>query len=213
VPGAVTVLYENADPFRMREPGGTLDTSDAVYEAIDDRRVRVTGSRFETADPYTLKLEGSAIVGHQALSLSGIRDPYILANIALWRETLVDYITDGIGRVLNIDPDRFHLELRCYGWNAILGDLDPDDAVPREVGAMLIVTADDQATANKIAKYANPYMLHMPLPDQAHLPSFAFMSSPAEIERGAIYEFLLQHSVAVDTPHELIRTSMKEFGR
>ena len=115
--------------------------------------------------------------------------------------------------MLNVDLDRFHLELRCYGWNAVLGDLDPDDSVPREVGAMLIVTADEQEIATKIAKYANPYMLHMPLPGQADLPSFAFMSSPAEIERGAIYEFVLQHSVAVDNPSELIRTSTKEIGR
>ncbi|MEY2523394.1 MAG: hypothetical protein QOJ66_1959, partial [Ilumatobacteraceae bacterium] len=147
---AAHMLYENSDPFRMREPGGTLDTSDAVYEALDDRRVRVTGSRFEVADQYTLKLEGSAVAGYQALSLTGIRDQHILANIATWRDTLVDYITDGVGRVLDINPDRFHLELRCYGWNAVLGDLDPDDSVPREVGAMLIVTAHDQATATKI---------------------------------------------------------------
>ena len=49
---AAHMLYENSDPFRMREPGGTLDTSDAVYEALDARRVRVTGSRFEAADQY-----------------------------------------------------------------------------------------------------------------------------------------------------------------
>ena len=210
---AAHMLYENVDPFRMREPAARSIRPTRVYEALDDRRVRVTGSRFNSADVYTLKLEGSAIAGYQTLSLCGIRDPHILANIATWRDTLVDFVTDGIGRVLDIAPDRFHLELRCYGWNAVLGDLDPDDTMPREVGAMLIVTADDQPIATKIAKYANPYLLHMPLPGQTDLPSFAFMSSPAEIERGAIYEFLLQHSVAVDSPSELIRTTMKEVGR
>ena len=32
------------------------------------------------------------------------------------------------------------------------------------------------------------------------------MSSPAEIERGAMYEFVLNHSVEVDRPDELFRT-------
>lgn len=44
-----------------------------------------------------------------------------------------------------------------------------------------------------------------------HMPSFAFMSSPAETPRGAIYEFVLQHAVELDTPHELVRTEMSEL--
>ena len=77
----------------------------------------------------------------------------------------------------------------------MLGDRDPDPTPPREVGAMLLVTAADQATATQVVKLANPYLLHMPLPDMEHLPSFAFMASPAEIERGPLYEFLLNHVV------------------
>jgi hypothetical protein len=38
-----------------------------------------------------------------------------------------------------------------------------------------------------VAKVANPLMLHMPLAGMDHLPSFAFLTSPAEIERGAVY--------------------------
>ncbi|HEX4539171.1 MAG TPA: acyclic terpene utilization AtuA family protein, partial [Acidimicrobiales bacterium] len=38
---AAHMLYENADPFQMREPSGTLITSSASYTAIDERRVRV----------------------------------------------------------------------------------------------------------------------------------------------------------------------------
>ena len=63
-----------------------------------------------------------------------------------------------------------------------------------------------KAVATSIAKYVNPYLLHMPLPGMTHLPSFAFMTSPAEIERGAVYEFVLNHSVEVDRPDELLHT-------
>jgi hypothetical protein len=39
-------LYENADPFELKEPSGTLRTNNARYEAISDRAVRVSGSEF-----------------------------------------------------------------------------------------------------------------------------------------------------------------------
>jgi hypothetical protein len=48
------------------------------------------------------------------------------------------------------------MDLRLYGHNAILGTLEPDLGKPREVGAMLLIRADDQATATAIAKVANP---------------------------------------------------------
>ena len=37
-------LYEQADPFTMQEPDGTLDLSHADYQAVDDRRTRVSGA-------------------------------------------------------------------------------------------------------------------------------------------------------------------------
>jgi Acyclic terpene utilisation family protein AtuA len=45
-------LYENADPFELKEPSGTLRTHNARYEAISDRAVRVSGSDF-VYDPNT----------------------------------------------------------------------------------------------------------------------------------------------------------------
>jgi hypothetical protein len=203
---AAHMLYENADPYRMREPGGTIDTTHAVYTALDDRRVRVQGSRFERAEQYTVKLEGSAIAGYQTMSFVGIRDPEILEYISEWSKTLEAFLVDGVETVLGLGPDDYSMELRYYGWNGVLGALDTDERTPREVGAVLMVTAPSQATATAIAKYANPYLLHMPLPGMTHLPSFAFMTSPPEIERGAIYEFVLNHSVAVDRPDELFHT-------
>lgn len=77
---------------------------------------------------------------------------------------------------------------------------------------MLLVTARDQQTATRVVKLANPYLLHMPLPHMEHLPSFAFMASPAEIERGPLYEFLLNHVVHLDSPTDLSRTVFTEVG-
>jgi hypothetical protein len=208
---AAHMIYENADPYVMREPSGTLDVTRAAYVALDDRRVRVTGSEF-TPQPPTIKLEGSGLVGHQSIAIAGIKDPEVLASIDVWAKSLEDFVAAKARDVLGLGEPEVHIEVRCYGWNAVLGALDADPTPPREVGAVLIVTAADQATASKVVKLANPYLLHMPLLGMDHLPSFAFMSSPAEIERGPLYEFLLQHVVAVDRPDELFRTEIREVG-
>ena len=203
---AAHMLYENADPFRMREPAGVLDTSAATYVAVDDRRVRVEGSQFEQADSHTMKLEGAAIAGYQTISLVGIRDPDVLAHIDGWLDSMRAFLADGAERVLGIDPADCDIELRCYGHDAILGQLEPERAsTPREVGVLLIATARDQVTATAIAKYANPYLLHMPLPGMRDLPSYAFAGSPAETPRGQVYEFVLQHVVELDHPCDLSR--------
>lgn len=208
---AAHMLYENADPNTMREPTGTLDVTDAVYTQLDDRRVRVTGSRFRP-EPRTMKLEGAGLVGYQSLAIAGIREPEILAQIDQWAKDLRELVAVKASTLMGLGDDDCRIEVRCYGWNAVLGDRDPDPTPPREVGAMLLVTAGDQQTATRVVKLANPYLLHMPLPHMEHLPSFAFMASPAEIERGPLYEFLLNHVVELDSPTDLSRTVATEVG-
>ena len=62
-------------PYHLEEPDGTLVTVDSVYEQIDDRRVRVSGSRFELSNRYTVKLEGVRKAGYRTVFFAGVRDP------------------------------------------------------------------------------------------------------------------------------------------
>ncbi|HEY4460839.1 MAG TPA: acyclic terpene utilization AtuA family protein [Pseudonocardiaceae bacterium] len=209
---AAHLIYENADPFRMREPSGTLDTCNARYLAIDERRVRVTGSVFEPAEQKTVKLEGAALAGYETLSLVGIRDPHILSHVDTWTATLETVLAERVGAVLCLAPNDYRIAIARYGDNAILGDLELERGTPREVLVLLKVRASTQDLATSIAKIANPLLLHLPLPGMDHLPSFAFATSPAEVERGAAYEFVLNHTVDVATPEELFRTKHSEVG-
>lgn len=209
---AAHMIYENVDPFRMREPSGTIDASDATYVALDDRRVRVEGSRFEPAQQYTVKLEGSSLAGYETVILVGIRDPQILGHLATWQSTLRMMVTDQVRRLLGLRDGDYEIQIRCYGANAVLGPLEPETAAPREVGVLFQARAADQAAATAIAKIANPLLLHLPLPGSKHLPSFAFATSPAEMERGAVYQFVLNHAVDVEAPHQLFRTVYSEVG-
>jgi acyclic terpene utilization AtuA family protein len=206
---AAHMLYETVNPYTMREPGGTIEVTDACYTAIDARTVRVEGSRFEPADQYTVKLEGAAITGYETVSFAGIRDPQILRSIDVWAEFFVKTLTGRVESVLELAAGSWGADLRLYGYNAILGDLEQAPATPAEVGVMLLVSAQDQELATAISKLANPLLLHLPLPTMTYLPSFAFATSPAHIDRGAAYEFVLNHVVDVDSPTGMFRLEME----
>ena len=209
---AAHMLYENADPFRLREPGGTLDTSEAVYTAVDDRVTRVEGSVFITAEQTTIKLEGASLGGYETVSLVGIRDPHILSHMDEWLERFGGELARRVHKHLGLEDAEYDTDLRAFGHDAVLGCLEPGGATPREVGVMFRARANDQTTATAIAKIANPLMLHLPLEGMTHLPSFAFATSPAEIERGATYEFVLQHTIDVDDETQLFRTEYQEVA-
>ncbi len=209
---AAHMLYETVNPFEMREPDGTLDVRDARYTAVDDRIVRVEGSKFHAADQYTIKLEGARITGYETMSFSAIRDPLILADLDAWAELMHTILRQRVSQTLGLADDEYAFDLRLYGYNAVLDELEPESGPPREVGVMLLVNAPDQATATAVAKVANPLMLHLPSPGMDYLPSLAFASSPAEVERGAAYEFVLNHVVDCDNPTELFRIEMETTG-
>ncbi|MFD5827410.1 acyclic terpene utilization AtuA family protein [Lentzea sp. NPDC060358] len=206
---AAHMLYETVNPFRMREPAGELDVTDATYTALDDRRVRVEGSRFHAAGQHTIKLEGARVTGYETMSFTAIRDEHILADIEAWTTFFVEVFTGRVAQTLGLDESQYSFDLRRYGYDAVLGDLDPSTAPPREIGVMLLVRAATQELATAVAKVANPLMLHLPTPDMAYLPSLAFATSPAETERGAVYEFVLQHVVDA-TPTEMFRTDHRK---
>jgi hypothetical protein len=206
---AAHMLYENANPFRLREPSGILDTTGASYRSIDARTVRVEGSRFETVDP-TIKLEGSGVAGYETISFVGIVDPRVLADLRTWIDALARMIERRTRDLIGLEPGDYEISFRCYGYDAILGPIMPSGGPPQEVGVLMRVRAPDQPTATAVARAANPVLLHLPLPGMTHMPSFAFATSPAEIERGASYQFLLNHVVQVRDPTELFRTEFED---
>ena len=214
VPDTVSahMLYENSDPFRLHEPGGILDVSRSKYESVDSRIVRVTGSVFETA-PYTMKLEGAAADGFQTIMLVGIQDPTVLASLDRFVSQMHHLLVSRVADVMQERVGNFDISLRTYGWNAVSGDLIGSPLPPpREVGLLFVATAASQEIATQIAKVCNPYFFHMPLEMGMELPSYAFPFSPSEIERGPVFEFRLNHVLAVDDPQEWVRVKTIDLG-
>jgi hypothetical protein len=206
------MLYENSDPFLLHEPGGILDVTDARYSAVDDRIVQVTGSRF-LPQPYTMKLEGAIAGAFQTIMLIGIQDRAVLAEVDRFLAQMHNHLLKRVNDTMGSRVGQFDISLRPYGWNAVSGlPMPAVSPIPTEVGLLFVATAATQELATQIAKTCNPLFFHMPLNRDTPLPSYAFPFSPAEIERGAVYEFMLNHVVHVDHPLELVRTEFVQAG-
>jgi hypothetical protein len=206
------MLYENSDPFRLIEPGGVLEVDEARYVRQDSRVTRVTGSRWRPM-PYTMKLEGAGGGAWQTIMLIGIEDPEVLADLDGFHDGLHASLTERIGRTFGGEAGDFDLSLRIYGWNAVSGrPVAAGTPPPREVGVLFVVTAATQELADRMAKACNPYFFHHPLRPGIELPSYAFPFTPAEISRGQVFEFLLNHVVEVADGHELVRTEWVDLA-
>lgn len=202
------MLYENADPFILYEPGGHLDVTDAAYRAETDG-VRVEGSVWVPSERYTVKLEGARRAGYQAVLLAVLRERRYVENAAAWAADIIAQCRAKAEARLGITD--FDVEIRLIGQNAVLGDLETRGEGAPEVGALGIVTASTPEATAEIAKMLNPYLLHHGLTPDEPMPTFAFPFSPAEIQRGEIFEFCLNHVLELSDPMEAFRLEVSEI--
>ena len=203
------MLYENSDPFILYEPGGHLDVTATQYTALDARRTRATGSKW-VPGRYTVKLEGARAAGFQTTLIAVLRDAHYVANAQAWADKLHSFLDALIAKRMGLDPASYSLDFRLIGVNSALGAMENRTGSPVEVGVLLIITAETQALAAEIGKLANPHLLHYPLTESEELPTFAFPYSPAQSDRGALYEFALNHVLELDDPMSAFRLTVTE---
>ena len=198
------MLYENADPFVLHEPGGSLHVKNATYHQIDETSVRVEGAEWQPG-PYTVKLEGSRPVGYQAVSIALLRESRYVKHARGWADDIKADCTRQVVETLTLSPDAFDIDLRLIGIDAVLGALETKNSHVHEIGVMAIAIAPTAEQVKEIAKLLNPYLLHHPLIEDEPMPTFAFPFSPAESLRGPHYEFCLYHVMTLDDPMDAFR--------
>jgi hypothetical protein len=204
-------LYENADPFRIHEPGGTLDTTNAQYVALSDRSVRVSGGRFFPADSYRVKLEGVRHAGYATSVIGGIRDPYILSELPAWLEGLSTSISIRLSQIPDVGHS-YKIRTRVYGHNGVMGVLERSEFAGHEALIIWDVIATTQALAHAVAKSVTHLAIHHPIPKwKGLITGVAVPFSPPELDRGAVYEFCINHTVATETPSSLFPTKIMDI--
>lgn len=213
---AAHTLYENADPLLLQEPGGTLDTSLAEYLQLDSNCVLVSGSQFNESTTYTVKLEGASLSGFQTVVIGGIRDPYIIRQLDSWLGAMQQQFAERVELLYagRLSPNDYDIDIKVYGRDAVMGAFEPGgNGLPHEVGILFTVTAPSQEQARNIAKFVSHAGAHFPIPEwKGIISSIAYPFSPAEVDRGAHYQFALNHVVTVQDPLELFRFEFSLAG-
>lgn len=194
-------MYENADLYQLVEPGGVLDTSEARYDAVSDRAVRVTGSKFQPA-PYTVKLEGASLAGYRSIAVAGIDDPLVLGQFPKFLETLNHSVQRKVRDSLGLEPMKYSLNWRVYGRPDAPGPaLELRQMPDHLVGIFIDVVAPTQSSASAIVTIAWHTGLHHPIPEYHGLISnFAFPMSPPGIDAGPVYRFCANHVWELQDP-------------
>ncbi|HSV81760.1 MAG TPA: acyclic terpene utilization AtuA family protein [Ramlibacter sp.] len=209
---AVQALHENASPVIRYEPGGIVDTHHCRLEALNDRRVRITGMQWQP-QPYTIKLEGARRVGYSAITFAATRDPGLIGQI----DSFLDFVRTSTAtkvQALGISADDYQLVLRAYGRDGVMGSWEPrKDALPVELALIAEVVAVTQEIASAALSLARVTLLHSDFPGRmCREGNMAFPFSPSDIERGAIYEFMLQHVVETDDPLVMFPIEYEQVG-
>ena len=205
------MLYENADPYILFEPGGYMDVTNAHYQSINSRKVRVEGGLWVSSKKYTVKLEGARVAGYQTSLLVLLRDINYVKNAIKWTEKLSIFLSKEIEQRMNLDSHEYSLNFRHIGLNAVLGDLEKNIGNPSEVGVLCIITSKTPNICTEIAKLINPFLLHFPLTVDEELPTFAFPYSPVHSDRGCVYEFALHHVLELNEPMDAFQIKILEI--
>jgi hypothetical protein len=184
-------LYEQGDPYTVAEPEGRLDLREARYEAIDDRRTRVTGARWQEASENWVKLEGARLVGERAVLLAGAADPRFIARA----ETILAEVAEVVRElVCENTPQDYSLFWRVYGANGVRASVPPGEPPPNEIFVLGECIAPTRARAAEVVRTMKQYLLHHGYPGrQSTAGNLAFPFTPPEVSIGPAYRFNIYH--------------------
>jgi hypothetical protein len=197
-------LHENSSPIHHTEPGGLLDTSDCVFEAVSDRAVKVSGMTWKAAAQYTIKLEGVERAGYRAITICGTRDPVLISQIDSYLETHREKVALKAAS-FGVPPEDYTMIVRTYGKDGVMAGWEPvKQIVSHELGFIIEVVGKTQDVANAVLAMARTSMLHADFPGRlCKEGNMAFPFSPSDIEMGPMYRFSIFHVVMPRDPYEM----------
>ena len=201
-------LYEQADPFSITEPSGTVDLSAARYEAVDERRTRVSGARWIPASELTVKLEGAAAVGARALLLCAAADPRFIAQ----RNEILPAVAEVVRQLVCEDaPQDYRLDWKVYGVDGVAPARE-NAPLPHEVFLMIQCIAPAAARAAEVVRTMKQYLLHHGYKGRLSTGgNLAFPFTPPEVSVGTAYEFNVYHLMPMADGTSLFPLSIETF--
>ena len=185
-------LYEQADPYTVSEPEGTLHVEQARYTALDAHRCRVEGAVWVPAARPSVKIEGATRVGERALLLAGCADPRAIERI----RTILPEVEQVVRGIVAGD---YQMYFRVYGIDGVVDWPTPPTTLPREIFILGEIIADTPDLAKAATTVLKQYLLHHGFPGRLSTAgNVAFPVTPPELQTGTSYRFSVYHVMQVD---------------
>jgi hypothetical protein len=189
-------LYEQADPYEVREPSGRANLSQVTYRAIDGRRTRVEGATFEPADRISLKLEGASMIGYRALLMAGAADPHFIARHQEIFAAVSHVVRD---LVCEDRAEDYRLNFRLFGVDGVRAWAEPPAQIPREAFVLGECIAPTAERAEEVVRTTKQYLLHHGYEGRLSTAgNLAFPFTPPELVVGEAYRFSVYHLMDID---------------
>jgi hypothetical protein len=201
-------LYERGDPCLQPGPGGMNDLTNAVFTQLDERRVKVTGSRFIRDKTYRVKLEGAEHLGYRSVVLVGIRDPFMIQAL----DGLFEHVRERAESRFGLSAKGVQLNFSVYGRDAVMGNLEPSPVRdPQEVALLIDVVAPEQELATGVAMFVRGTLQHASYPGIVNTAgNMAYPFSPFGVPLGPAYRFAVYHLMPLEDACECFPMTMEE---
>lgn len=201
---AAHALYEQADPWQVEEPDGTLHLDSARYQALDAHRTRVSGARFLSRAQPTLKLEAARRLGARAVLLAGIADPRLIAGLDAVLSAVV-------ARVRELFPGDWQMVPHVYGRGAVRA-LPAAQQATHEVGLVLEFIAADAPSARTVAAVFKQNLLHHGFEGRLSTAgNLAFAFTPSEMDAHEACAFVLYHVMQEAPVADIFRVGVHDI--
>lgn len=205
-------LYEQADPLTVYEPEGMLNVARARFEAIDDRRTRVSGAVWHPASQYTVKIEGAEWVGERGVLCAASCDPGVIANT----DTIVAAVRESVADIIPItsDADRYDLYFHIYGKGGVdLFNRPQTGHPPEEIFFLAECIAPSAELAKSVTSVTKQYLLHHGFSGRLSTGgNVAFPFTPPELSGGSAYRFSVYHVMECDDLEALFPVRIEDIG-
>lgn len=200
-------MYERSNPFFEFVAGGKLDMTHCAYEQVADKTTRVTGMRFEPAEEFRVKLEGSGKVGERFVAMAGIRDPYTIANV----DAVIDWAR--AQTVERFGPDGWELHYNVFGRDGVMGAMEPlRDRPGHELLIVVQGVAPTREMAEEVTMTGARQLFYARLPDVKGTAGGVSFVLDEVLHASPAYRWTLNHTMAVDDPLELFPTHTATIG-
>lgn len=201
-------LYEQADPLSVAEPEGVLYLDQSKFEAVDERRCRVSGGRWVPATQFSVKIEGATRVGARAIMVAGSADPVFIEKA----DEIAASVEAMVRELVPPKPEKpYQMFFRYYGRGVVGGQ--PVSKLPEEVGVIVEVIGEDEEEARAVAATAKQYLLHAPFPGRISTAgNLGFPFTPPELTAGDAYRFSIYHIMDVDELAPLFPTAIETIN-